>query len=267
MDQVLADAKFWLEKYTKAYRDNDAKIGAMQGEFNGRIETIFYQISQRVTVDDMKKNFTKLNDMLAVKFKQVEDNKHALRDMINYQKHFYPLQMQAIVGENMMNLDAAMRDQSYVQFQQKNYNKMLAELQAVQDKAKGEPDREMQEHLDELDRRDLKTTGWTTVPLDNVDHDFVTPLLNTYLEDIATRIKKHDEEDAGFARGLRKCARLQDTEDLVNIQYMKIVSLKEAADQKEHQLELKRVRDEHNRKVRKLVREKIDFPKKKGFKR
>ena len=48
--------------------------------------------------------------------------------MINYQKHFYPLQMQAIIGENMMNLDAAMRDQSYVQYQQKNYNKLLADL-------------------------------------------------------------------------------------------------------------------------------------------
>ena len=43
--------------------------------------------------------------------------------------------------------------------------------------------------------------------------------------------------------------------------------MKEAADHKEHQLELKRVRDEHNRKVRRLVREKIDFKKSKGFKR
>ena len=64
----------------------------------------------------MKKNFNKLTDMLNIKFRQVEDNKHALRDMINYQKHFYPLQMQAIIGENMMNLEAAMRDQSYVQY-------------------------------------------------------------------------------------------------------------------------------------------------------
>ena len=42
MEQVLADSKYWLEKYTKAYKDNDAKIGELQGEFNGRIETIFY---------------------------------------------------------------------------------------------------------------------------------------------------------------------------------------------------------------------------------
>lgn len=199
MDQVLADAKFWLEKYTQAYRDNDAKIGSMQGEFNGRIETIFYQISQRVTIDDMKKNFTKLNDMLSIKFKQVEDNKHAVRDMLNYQKHFYPLQMQAIIGENMMNLEAAMRDQQYVKYQQKHYNTMLEELQQAQERAKGEPDKEMQDHLEELDRRDLKSGGWTTTPLKNVDHDFVTPLLDSYLGDILSRIKKHEKEDSGFA--------------------------------------------------------------------
>ena len=41
----------------------------------------------------MRKNFDKLNDMLFIKFAQVEENKQALRDMMNYQKFFYPLQM------------------------------------------------------------------------------------------------------------------------------------------------------------------------------
>lgn len=110
MDQTIADAKFWLEKYTKGYKENDAKIGELQGEFNGRIDTILFQLSRRVTVDDMKKNFDKLNDMLFLKFQQVEENKQALRDMLAYQKYFYPLQMQALVGENMMNLTTAMKD-------------------------------------------------------------------------------------------------------------------------------------------------------------
>ena len=47
----------------------------------------------------------------------MEDNKQAVRDMLNYQKYFYPLQMQAIIGENMMNLESAMNDQAYVKFQ------------------------------------------------------------------------------------------------------------------------------------------------------
>ena len=63
----------------------------------------------------------------------------------------------------------------------------------------------MQLHLDLLDSKDLKTTGWLTAPLDNVDHDFVSPLINAYLGNLDKRIAKHAKEDAGFALNLRKC--------------------------------------------------------------
>ena len=267
MDQVISDSKFWMEKYTKAYKENDAKIGEMQGEFNGRIETILFQLTRRVTVDDMKKNFDKLNDMLYIKFKQVEDNKHAVRDMLNYQKYFYPLQMQAIIGENMMELETAMKDQSYVQYSQKRYDKMLEDLQNHQKDALGKPDYDMEEHLGLLDKKDLKTTGWITTPLDNVDHDFVSPLLNMYLKDLKIRIAHHDNEESGVAANLRKATRVSDSEQLVNIQYQKVSSLKEQADLKEQDLELARVKLEHNKKVKRLVREKVDFKKHKGFRR
>ena len=72
MDRTIQDCKYWLDKYTKAYKENDAKIGELQGEFNGRIETIFFQLDRRVTIDDMRKNFNKLNDMLFIKFTEVE---------------------------------------------------------------------------------------------------------------------------------------------------------------------------------------------------
>ena len=42
MDQVLNDSKYWLERYTKAYRENDQMIARLQSEFNGRLETVFY---------------------------------------------------------------------------------------------------------------------------------------------------------------------------------------------------------------------------------
>ena len=234
MDRTIADAKFWMEKYTKAYKENDAKIGELQGEFNGRIETIFFQLGRRVTVDDMKKNFDKLNDMLFIKFQQVESNKQALRDMLNYQKYFYPLQMQAIIGENMMQLDSAMKDQAYMQYQQKRYDTMLADLQKNVENAKGENDKEMQAHLDLLDKKDLKTTGWQTTPLENVDHDFVSPLLDNYLKDLDKRIGAQAKQDTTFAQKLRKTVTLFDSEDLINLQYQKVASLKELADQKEH---------------------------------
>ena len=44
MTSTITDAKFWLEKYTKAYKENDAKIGEMQGEFNGRLDAQDFQL-------------------------------------------------------------------------------------------------------------------------------------------------------------------------------------------------------------------------------
>jgi hypothetical protein len=75
MDQVISDCKYWMEKYSTGYKENEKRIAEMHADFTGRIETIFYQLSRRVTDDDMKKNFKRLNEMLAIKFNQVEDVK------------------------------------------------------------------------------------------------------------------------------------------------------------------------------------------------
>ena len=144
---------------------------------------------------------------------------------------------------------------------------MLEELKTHIEKSAGQEDKEMVKHLDTLDKKDLKTTGWTTVPLDNVDHDFVTPLLNNYLKDLDKRIVKHSSKEATFALQLRKTVELFDSEDLINVEYNKVATLKELADQKEHQLELERIRNVHNKKVKQIIRDKVEFKKQKGFKR
>ena len=65
----------------------------MQGQFNGRLDAQDFQIKRRIVVEDMKANFDKLNDLLYIKFTQLEDMKAAQRDMLNYQKNFYPMEM------------------------------------------------------------------------------------------------------------------------------------------------------------------------------
>jgi len=70
-----------------------------------------------------------------------------------------------------------------------------------------------------------------------------------------------------MAANLRKATRVKDSEELLNVQYQKVSSLKEQADQKEHNLELERIKNEHNKKVKKMVREKVEFKKQKVFRR
>ena len=77
----------------------------------------------------------------------------------------------------------------------------------------------------------------------------------------------HDKPESGMAANLRKATKISESEQLVNIQYQKVASLKEQADQKEHELELERIKNEHNKKVKRMVRNKIEFKKAKGFRR
>ena len=84
MEKQIADCSFWMQEYTNSFKANDEKLGVIDSQMNGKMETLEYQISQRVTINDMKKNFEKLTDILLIKFEQVEDNKQAVRDMLNY---------------------------------------------------------------------------------------------------------------------------------------------------------------------------------------
>ena len=77
----------------------------------------------------------------------------------------------------------------------------------------------MAKHLGLLDKADLKTSGWTTRPLQNCDHDFVSKLHDRYLADLDSRIKKHAAKDATISHQLRKAAALIDSEELLNTQY------------------------------------------------
>eukprot|EP00352_Strombidinopsis_acuminata_P000101 CAMPEP_0176338600 /NCGR_PEP_ID=MMETSP0126-20121128/81_1 /TAXON_ID=141414 ORGANISM="Strombidinopsis acuminatum, Strain SPMC142" /NCGR_SAMPLE_ID=MMETSP0126 /ASSEMBLY_ACC=CAM_ASM_000229 /LENGTH=123 /DNA_ID=CAMNT_0017681661 /DNA_START=521 /DNA_END=892 /DNA_ORIENTATION=- len=91
MDAQFTETKYWLEKYTTSYRDNDKLVNSFRAETRGKIERMDDILDRKVTVEDMKKNFRALNDMLFIKFKQVEDLKTTCRDIVLYQKLFYPM--------------------------------------------------------------------------------------------------------------------------------------------------------------------------------
>ena len=81
------------------------------------------------------------------------------------------------------------------------------------------------------------------------------------------RKKDLDDPDTGFAKQMRKGIDLSAAEDLINLQFAKISNLKVEADNKEKDLETARLKAEHEKKVSKTIRQKIEFKKQKVFKR
>ena len=136
-----------------------------------------------------------------------------------------------------------------------------------QRRARGELDVDIEKHIDELDKRQLKSTGWIVEPLDNVEHDFVPDLLKRYLGDLEQRKRVQNDDEAGFCKNLRKVVDLDTMEEVVNMQYAKISSLREKADKREEELEYARKKAEHDKKIAKIVLDKVEFKKHKAFQR
>ena len=98
--------------------------------------------------------------------------------------------MQALIGENMQHLDVAMVDERYIKFCKKKYKKLSDAVEDAKSAAFETPDHDLENHYNNLDRYYTRTSEWKLEPLDNPEHDFITPLLNRYLEDIEFRQRK-----------------------------------------------------------------------------
>ena len=93
LDRTIEDCKFWLEKYTTSFKSSDRDFKTIQKKLEGQMEIVLHEAQKCVTEDDMKINFKTLNDMMFVKFSQLEDTKQGMRDTLTFIKYFYPMQM------------------------------------------------------------------------------------------------------------------------------------------------------------------------------
>ena len=69
--------------------------------------------------------------MLYVKFKQLDDTKTAVRDVIGFQKYFFPMQMQAAIGQNINELEVSHADHGYQIYSQNRYEDLALEAEAL----------------------------------------------------------------------------------------------------------------------------------------
>jgi len=69
LDQTIEDAKYWVEKFTEQYKNYQTDVAVLKTETSTRLNNAFHELGRRPIVGDIKKNFTRLNDMLKVKFR------------------------------------------------------------------------------------------------------------------------------------------------------------------------------------------------------
>jgi hypothetical protein len=69
----------------------EKSLEQLRAYLDGKLEQMQFDCSRKVRIDDMKQNFKQLNDILVVKFRQLEDTKEATRNLITYQKFFHQI--------------------------------------------------------------------------------------------------------------------------------------------------------------------------------
>ena len=115
--QTMKDTQYWLDKYAQSHRAAEIALATTTSDLNGKMDKIEFDLSRKISLVDISANFKALNDMLFIKFGQLEDNRQTVRDMLVFQKYFYPLQMQTMIAENMAQFGVASKDHIFISFQ------------------------------------------------------------------------------------------------------------------------------------------------------
>jgi hypothetical protein len=217
----------------------------------------------------MRQNFDVLNDMLVVKFRQVEDTKQAVRSMIAYQKYYHGVQTQQLISESMMRLKAARSDLDFVDFMKKKYEEMLDQSTARYELAKGEKDVDLEEHIRELTAKRVLDGDWKPFPLLDIQAgcDFVHSLVERYLQDLDARRKLEDFGVPPVSITLRKAVMLDEMETIIDDVAKKAAELALDAGQQAERLAKEHRLQEIQEAVKRLSRKKLDFRHREAAKR
>jgi hypothetical protein len=70
----------------------------------------------RVTHNQLKQNFQCLEEILQMQWRQIDDVRKGMRNVITYQKFIHPLSTQQIISENFLHLAEASGDEAFVEF-------------------------------------------------------------------------------------------------------------------------------------------------------
>ena len=104
----------------------------------------------------------------------------------------------------MKNLQSAVDDQKYQEYIKKRYKLLESDIDKTRREAVGLPDADIVLHYRKLDQYGLKSEEWKNGPLENPEHDFVSPLLDAYLTDLEKRQAHAKGPDASYASLMRK---------------------------------------------------------------
>jgi len=78
----FVDVKFWLDSYEKKAKELEDYFYSLRSEMMSDCQKLQFNLDKKLEVSAMRDSFETLSGLLSVKFRQVEDLKDGLRDML-----------------------------------------------------------------------------------------------------------------------------------------------------------------------------------------
>lgn len=155
MELRTMDVKFWLDNFKNEYRQLLTSFDKLKEKVMTDLETFQFKLDRKLDIQAMRDNMDTLKGLLMVKFKQVEDVKDGLRDMLVYQKYFFPIKIQGMITDNMRQFRLATEDTLFSSYQKNIYDAMFADLEKLTNLADYGRDVDLEVQLKELAKQHL----------------------------------------------------------------------------------------------------------------
>ena len=266
LERSIEDTKYWIDQYNAAFKAAEGHFNSLRAEFLQEVEQLTAQLRLKPSAKDMHANFRDLSDVLLVKFGQLEDCKEGLRDMLVYQKFFFPLLVQSAISENLASFKPAMADHKCVQFQQKRYDQILEKARDLVEQTEKSQDVDIQRHIELLDKHHLKVSDWQFAR-NLQEHDFTGYLKQHYITDLRKRHAFSMAADAPVPVKIRKGVPIHEAQNLISALYNESVGLRAQLAAREAELEATQKHQMAAQKITRLVNEKIELKESDAFKR
>jgi len=101
---MISDNKYWIKKQGDATQMILADIGIFNTKFEAFNEKWESELSRFPKITDMKKQMGMLGDFFLLKFRELDEAKLCLQDLITYQKIYQPIASQLQIAENITEI-------------------------------------------------------------------------------------------------------------------------------------------------------------------
>jgi predicted metal-dependent peptidase len=68
MDSNISDCKFWVQKYTAAFKSHEATMVQADTDVKSMMDRAMEEMKKKISIKDMALNFKALNDLMFTKF-------------------------------------------------------------------------------------------------------------------------------------------------------------------------------------------------------